>query len=154
MAGADGDDDLEFDDAAPFPDLTVKQRKFLIAYLEGKNASEAARKAGYSHANARTVGYRMLRLPHIRRYVDEFFSRTAMSAVETVHHLSELGRYAAKDADRISALDKIGRFHQLFTEKVDVTSGGKPLGIDLSKLSLEEKRTLLAILAKGTNEGE
>lgn len=38
--------------------------------------------------------------------------------------------------DAQSALDKIGRHHALFTDKTDITSGGKPL--DFSKLTDEQ----------------
>ena len=51
--------------------LTPKQRRFALAYAECFNASEAARRAGYSVRNADVVGGRLLRNVAIRAFVDE-----------------------------------------------------------------------------------
>ena len=45
--------------------LTPKQAAFVAEYLISLNASEAARKAGYSPKTAAETGYENLRKPHI-----------------------------------------------------------------------------------------
>ena len=52
-------------------DLTLKQQRFADYYIELGNASEAARRAGYSEKTASEIGADNLRKPHIRAYIDQ-----------------------------------------------------------------------------------
>lgn len=47
--------------------LTVKQRRFVDAYIETGNAAEAARRAGYKSRNADVMGRENLRKPTVRK---------------------------------------------------------------------------------------
>lgn len=47
--------------------LTVKQRRFVDAYIATVNAAEAARRAGYKLRNADVIGFENLRNPTIRK---------------------------------------------------------------------------------------
>lgn len=51
--------------------LTPKQKAFADYYIECGNATEAARKAGYSENAATETGYENLRKPHISAYIAE-----------------------------------------------------------------------------------
>lgn len=50
--------------------LTDRQRAFCEEYLTTWNAAEAARRAGYSAASARSIGSENLTKPDIRAYID------------------------------------------------------------------------------------
>lgn len=50
--------------------LTVKQRRFVDAYIETGNAAEAARRAGYKSRNADVMGRENLRKPTIRKVLE------------------------------------------------------------------------------------
>jgi phage terminase small subunit len=51
--------------------LTDKQRIFVAEYLSDKNATAAAKRAGYSAKTARSQGQRMLTNVAIRELVDK-----------------------------------------------------------------------------------
>lgn len=50
--------------------LTVKQQRFVDAYIETGNAAEAARRAGYKSRNADVMGRENLRKPTIRKVLE------------------------------------------------------------------------------------
>lgn len=71
--------------------LTPKQKAFADFYLECGNATEAARKAGYSAKTARVIGQENLLKPAISAYIEE--------------RLSEL------EAKRIAGADEVLAFY-------------------------------------------
>ena len=50
--------------------LTVRQRRFVDAYIETGNAAEAARRAGYKSRNADVMGRENLRKPTVRKVLE------------------------------------------------------------------------------------
>jgi phage terminase small subunit len=71
--------------------LTPKQKAFADYFIECGNASEAARKAGYSKKTAGAIGEENLKKPEISAYIDE--------------------RMAQQDADRVATADEVVRFY-------------------------------------------
>lgn len=61
--------------------LTLKQRRFIDAYIETGNATEAARRAGYSEKTAYATGAENLRKPQIQKAIQERLD--AMEAAKT-----------------------------------------------------------------------
>ncbi|MEZ5825232.1 MAG: terminase small subunit [Geminicoccaceae bacterium] len=59
------------------PKLTQQQQQFVVEYTSGLgaigNASEAARRAGYSERSAAELGRQLLEKPHVRAAIDEAF---------------------------------------------------------------------------------
>lgn len=51
--------------------LTHKQKAFADYYIQTTNASESARKAGYSAQTADVIGYENLKKPQIAAYIGE-----------------------------------------------------------------------------------
>ena len=51
--------------------LTEKQKLFVAAYLANPNATEAAKKAGYSEKTARAMGCENLAKPYIREEIEK-----------------------------------------------------------------------------------
>jgi len=70
--------------------LTNKQRAFVAEYLKCWNASEAARRAGYSAKNADVIGSENLGKPGIREAIDERLRALTMGADEALFRLSEI----------------------------------------------------------------
>lgn len=70
--------------------LTPKQKAFADAYIECGNASEAARRVGYSAKNADVQGAQNLVKPSISAYIAQ--------------------RMAAQDAARVASADEVLRF--------------------------------------------
>lgn len=51
--------------------LTEKQKRFIDFYIETANATESARRAGYSEKTARSVGQENLTKPDIKKAIDK-----------------------------------------------------------------------------------
>lgn len=51
--------------------LTVKQKAFADYYIKLGNATEAAKRAGYSNKTAGVIGDENLKKPYIKAYIDE-----------------------------------------------------------------------------------
>ena len=51
--------------------LTVKQKKFCEYYIQTGNATESARKAGYSIRSAQAIGVENMSKPMIKQYINE-----------------------------------------------------------------------------------
>lgn len=137
--------------------LAYKQELF-IEYLLGEsagNATDAARKAGYM-GDDRTLavtGHRLLRNPNVAARVQARLAEAAMSADEVLAHLAEIARAPWQEflqiktvrgevvdvrmdlTNKVKALELLGKYHKLFTEKVEVEVVQKALiGIDLEKM--------------------
>lgn len=72
--------------------LTNKQARFVDEYLKCLNASEAARRAGYSERSARTIGPENLSKPAIAAEIELRLKQSAMSGDEVLHRLSQQAR--------------------------------------------------------------
>lgn len=103
--------------------LTPKQKAFADYYLECGNASEAARKAGYSAKTAGQIGKENLKKPTISAYIAKHLapaeeSRIA-SADEVLQFYSDVMRGKVKDqfgldaalADRLNAGKELMKRH-------------------------------------------
>ena len=99
--------------------MTPKQKKFCEYYIQSGNATDAARKAGYSERSAEAIGLENLGKPRISAYIAE---RTAdqdkkrvADANEVLEFYSAVMRGEVKDqfgldaslADRIKAGDSL-----------------------------------------------
>ena len=72
--------------------LSAKQRAFIDEYLQCWNASEAARRAGYSERSAGAIGHENLKKPEIKAEIERRVADLAMSADEALIRLGEIGR--------------------------------------------------------------
>lgn len=73
-------------------DLTDKQRVFVAEYLRCLNATEAARRAGYSEKTAYSIGWENLRKPEIAAAISAVVAERAMSANEVLDRLADQAR--------------------------------------------------------------
>jgi phage terminase small subunit len=72
--------------------LTNKQRVFIDEYLQCWNATEAARRAGYSERTATVIGHENLTKPDIRAEIETRLSEKHMSADEALTLLADMAR--------------------------------------------------------------
>lgn len=136
--------------------LTPKQRRFVGEYLKDLNATAAARRAGFSQRTASEIGYEYLRKPHIRAEVEkrtaEQFTALNITAERILWELSLLAFANVPDyaevgfryADKIRALELLGKYRALFTERYELAEPE----IDLSKLTDEELEQLERLYEK------
>jgi phage terminase small subunit len=72
--------------------LTRKQQVFISEYLKCFNATEAAKRAGYSEATAYAIGWENLRKPEIKEGIDARLDEVHMSANEALKLTADLAR--------------------------------------------------------------
>lgn len=108
--------------------LTAKQRAFVDCFIVHRNATRAAREAGYSEASVRQIGSENLSKPYILAAIDSRLNELTLSANEVLKRLTD------------HAMGDIGDF-------LDVTSMGYT--IDLKKAK-EAKKTHLIKKIKQT----
>jgi phage terminase small subunit len=123
--------------------LTQKQRLFVEAYIgpaQG-NAREAARMAGYSgDDNALSQrAFELVRLPKIAELIGVRVQTAVMAANEVLSELSAIAKAdwqnfveirrdnegepisaTLKLADKIRTLELLGKYHKLFSDRVDL----------------------------------
>jgi hypothetical protein len=96
--------------------LTNKQRSFVEYYFAcNYNATEAAKRAGYSENRARVEGSELLRHPEIEPLIRQRLDEIAMSAEEAIAHESEIARGAYAD---YFTLDKSGHIVKFDYERM------------------------------------
>ncbi|MED1533931.1 terminase small subunit [Bacillus altitudinis] len=124
--------------------LTEKQKRFADYYIELGNATEAARKAGYSSKTAKSIGQENLTKPDIKSYIKERLNEKDAERIASQDEILEfltavmrgekteqipvgLGEGAQqledKDPylkDRVKAAELLGKRHAMWTDKVDM----------------------------------
>lgn len=105
--------------------MTPKQEAFAIEYLKDKNATQAAIRAGYSKKTAYSIGCEMLKKSEIQQFLRERQEESRANATVTVDGIVDQLREIsanplAKDSDRIRALELIGKYLGMFTERVEM----------------------------------
>ena len=124
--------------------LTERQKAFADYYIMSLNATQSAIKAGYSENCAREIGYENLTKPHIKSYVEDRLKALdqvrIMQMNEALIRLSEKARGESfeeivtvtqlgevvkaekriSEKDQLKALELMGKYHKLFTDKVDL----------------------------------
>lgn len=127
--------------------LTEKQQRFIDCYIELGNATEAARRAGYSERSAKQIGNENLTKLDcfIKKRLQEFEDKRIARADEVLKYLTSvmrgeeteevvvvenLGDFMSRATtidkevgakERIKAAELLGKRYSLFTEKVDIT---------------------------------
>ncbi|KXZ17904.1 terminase [Bacillus nakamurai] len=125
--------------------LTEKQKRFADFYIELGNATEAARKAGYSQKTAKSIGQENLTKPDIKSYIKERLAEKDAERVASQDEILEFltavmrgekteqipvgigeGAQELEDKDpylkdRVKAAELLGKRHGMWTEKVDMT---------------------------------
>ena len=112
--------------------LTHKQRAFAIEYPKDFNATQAAIRAGYSKKTARQAGYKNMMKVDILQKIEHEYKSRVISADEVLFRLVAIAkgekpsRITVKDGeiiqvfDRKAALELLGKYHALFTERIVV----------------------------------
>lgn len=126
--------------------LTIKQKKFADEYIISGNATDAAKKAGYSEKTAYSIGNENLTKPVIKDYIEARMKKHEENLIasqdEILRYLTSLirgeqteqtlimnGEYGQDIADievsakdRIRAAELLGKRWGTWTDKVDITA--------------------------------
>lgn len=111
--------------------LTLKQKAFADFYIECGNASEAARRAGYSGKTANRIATENLSKPVIKKYIEEQLkqmdSERVATSEEVMKFLTSVMRGEVKDQlefdtsvqDRLKAADMLAKRFGLYNKEAD-----------------------------------
>jgi phage terminase small subunit len=117
--------------------LTERQKRFAEYYIQTLNATEAAKKAGYSEKTAYAVGAENLRKPQIQEYIDTVMkklqSERIADADEVMRFLTNVMRGKVEDqdgkctsvTDRTRAAELLGKRYKMFTDRQEVEAAEK-----------------------------
>lgn len=128
--------------------LTLKQQRFVDEYIISGNATQAAIKAGYSNKTAKQMGTENLAKPIIKAELDrrnaEIQSAKTMDMQEVMERLAAMGRgetteetvtnkgevieTATRNADKLKAMELIGKRFGAWTDKKEISGN---LDIDI-----------------------
>lgn len=115
--------------------LSAKETIFINEWLIDKNASRAARAAGYAERSAAHTGYEMLNKPRIQQAIQaalaEQAKRTLIAADQVLKDIERIAAKAEGEGEYNAALkgkELLGKHYKLFTEKHEHGGiGGGPL---------------------------
>lgn len=104
--------------------LSAKEAIFVNEFLIDKNASRAARAAGYAERSSAKTGWEMLQKPRIQDAIkaamDEQSKRTLIAADQILKDIERIAAKAEGEGEYNAALkgkELLGKHYKLFTEK-------------------------------------
>ena len=128
--------------------LTLKQKRFADEYIISGNATDAAKKAGYSEKTAFTIATENLKKPYIKQYIDqrikELDDKKIAKQEEVLQYLTSVLRGESKstivvvegcgdgyseartvkktpdEKERLKAAELLGKRYRIFSEKSEV----------------------------------
>lgn len=119
------------EDEKDYNKLTEKQKRFIDYYVETANATESAKRAGYSSKTAKNIGAENLtKLNYfIQERLEQLENNRIASQEEVLQYLTKVMRGEEKDQfgldaslqDRTKCAELLGKRYGTFKEKVDVT---------------------------------
>lgn len=106
--------------------LNERQKKFAEYYAQSGNATESARKAGYSEKFCNTNASKTLQNTTVQEYIKALSEKTRndriLTACERQEILSDIAKDGSEDAQaRIKAIDTLNKMTGEYTLKVDTT---------------------------------
>ena len=132
------------EDEKDYNKLTEKQKRFIDYYIETANATESAKRAGYSSKTAKNIGAENLtKLNYfIQERLQQLEDNRIASQEEVLQYLTKVMRGEEKDQfgldaslqDRTKCAELLGKRYGTFKEKVEV-AGNIPVVItdDITK---------------------
>lgn len=121
--------------------LSPRERKFVEEYMICMDATEAARRAGYSVRSANTLGPRNLQKPQVKAALERAYAarrvEKAITAEKVIEELGEIG-FAKVDASKsgvlsakVAALNTLAKHFGLLLDRQEITgANGGPIDID------------------------
>lgn len=104
--------------------LTSMQSKFCDYYIASGNATESARRAGYSNRTARAIGHENLTKPNIIKKIEEVSEKLASERIADMTEVQEFWTSLMRDngvevKDQLKASEYISKTNGAFLDKVE-----------------------------------
>jgi phage terminase small subunit len=113
--------------------LTEKQKRFIDYYIETANATESAKRAGYSEKTSKNIGAENLTKLNffIQKKLEEKESKRIASQDEVLQYLTKVMRGEEKDQfgldaslqDRTKCAELLGKRYGTFVDKKEISGG-------------------------------
>ncbi len=111
--------------------LNDKQEKFAQAYILHRNATEAAKTAGYASASAYNQGYRNLQSEEIKQRIEEL-ENTLETSVDVITEIIKQYEFAKANGHGNSALKALELLSRIRGAKSDKEVDVSPEGLNAS----------------------
>jgi phage terminase small subunit len=124
--------------------LTIKQRKFLAAYLgeANRNAQESARIAGYKHPRAQAN--QILKNVAIQKRIEKADERVDQALIMTVEErkvrLTEIAQDGEDSRSAIKAIDVLNKMEPVYVQRHEMNFDG----MDVKQLNEESAEAMRA----------
>lgn len=121
--------------------MTRKQQLFIEYYLQSRNGSQSAKKAGYSPKTAIFIARENLQKPYIKEEIDRRFKEIQERLQITDGRIiEELWKIATnekeKTCDRVSAMKELASIRGMKTVKLEQIGDFKPPPVFYNKITL------------------
>ena len=117
--------------------MTNKRKQFVIEYTEDFNATQAAIRAGFSEKTARQIASDLLSKVDIQQAIKARIDELCISKDEVLVRLGKMARVELptkvfineyeeekKSFETLNALEKLGKIHAMFVDKVQIEAYG------------------------------
>jgi len=130
--------------------LTAKQEQFIVEFLKDRNPTDAARRSGYSPANAKSAAIQNMRNELIRKKIaDATQSASDASGVSAEFVLRELRKVAEQEdvaqSTKVRALELIAKHLGMLEDRLTVKT---------DSLSPDQRAERVAILIERASRRE
>lgn len=109
----------------------AKHKAFVAAFIKHRNATRAAKEAGYSNAGARVQGHRLLTNPNISAMIeerdnarDQKAERTRENVLEDIRDITIKSMQSNDFRGALRGLELEGRFMGLFNDSMKLNHEG------------------------------
>jgi phage terminase small subunit len=148
--------------ATPLDELSDKQRKFVLQYVQHFGRRRAAIEAGYAEASAHVTANRLLKDAKVSGAIEWFFTENTMTAAEVLHHLTNIARgdivdvvdnYGAPDLiaakeNHVTMLIKKVKSKTILKDEMDEDGKTEEAEIHIQEIELYDRLKALELLAK------
>lgn len=116
--------------------MNVRQQKFCDYYLQSCNATDAAKKAGYSERTAYSIGEENLKKPEIKKYLAEHGEKAHKERIASANEVLEFWSETMRDEkqtrkDRLRASENLGKRYRLLEPEKGLEEQN-PINIEIS----------------------
>lgn len=117
--------------------LSLKQKRFCEEYVISGNATEAAKRAGYSDKTARSQGQRMLTFVDIQKYIEELTAKQKSKRIATGEEVLEFFAAVMRDKgeatkNRLKAAENLAKRYGLDKSPVNGEEEGNNNGVTIN----------------------
>jgi len=128
--------------------LTERQERFAQAYIIHRNATEAAKTAGYSLKSANNQGYRMLKNDEIQERIADLENElvTNIDVIEEIENQYTFAKANGHTNSAIKALELLSRIRGAKGDKdIDLSKEGLKTGI-IDALKILGKKNVMELI--------